>query len=42
MIGPITTITVAIVEEYWGMVLPMAARAAAGTLLLFSRNSILF
>ena len=42
MIGPITTITVAIVAEYCGIVPPMAARALAGTLELFSRNSMLF
>jgi hypothetical protein len=42
MIGPITMITVAIVDEYCGMVPPMAALADAGTLELLRRNSILF
>ena len=42
MIGAITATTVAIVAEYCGIFPPIAALAAAGTLELFNRNSILF
>ena len=42
MIGAITTTTVAIVAEYCGILPPIAALAEAGTLELFSKNSILF
>ncbi|MGN0560815.1 MAG: hypothetical protein ACI4K8_07150 [Candidatus Fimenecus sp.] len=42
IIGPITTSTVAIVDEYCGIFPPIAALADAGTLELFNRNSILF